>query len=660
VLECALAAAISIAALAIQWVMHPSLHPAPFLILWLAVLLAGWRAGWAPGLLALAITSIGADILFLLPVGSPSVSPRDLATVGMFVLIGLLTTKMNVVRLNALRTVREREEWLRTTLASIGDAVIATDREGRVQFLNEVAQNLIGWTAPEVIGRSIEDVFRIVNEATREPVENPVRRVLREGRVVGLANHTALVSRSGREYVIEDSGAPIRDADGAVIGVVLVFHDTTLRWREQKRKLMLGEASVALASSLDHEATLRRVAELAIPSFADWCVVHLEDGGVLRLAAAAHADPAKVARAFEVEQQSPHDPRVVAGVPHVVRTGTTQWMRDVPDEILVQIAHDDEHLRLIRAQGFRSFISTPLRARDRILGAITFVMAESGRQYDEGDVHFAEELARSAAMAVDNSRLHRETALAAEQAREAVRVRDEFLQIASHELKTPLTPLQLQLDAVQRALARQGIENDELNAKVATAMRQTMRLARLVESLLDLSRITSGRVVLERERLDLGGVVRDTAERFRPEARRVGTELIVHAVDEMTGRWDRLRVEQILSNLISNAIKYGRGGAIEIDAEASDEIVRVSVKDHGIGIEEEALGRIFERFERAVSSRHFGGLGLGLFVARQFAEAHGGSIVAHSRPGKGSTFTLVLPRQQEERAAASPDDVAPM
>jgi signal transduction histidine kinase len=285
-------------------------------------------------------------------------------------------------------------------------------------------------------------------------------------------------------------------------------------------------------------------------------------------------------------------------------------------------------------------------------------MAESGRQYDEGDVQFAEQLAQTAAMAVDNARLHRETALAADQAREAVRVRDEFLQIASHELKTPLTPLQLQLDAVQRVLVRSGIQNDELHAKVETATRQTMRLARLVESLLDLSRITSGRLALETERLDLGEMVREAVDRFRPEARRAGTELLVRADGEMSGRWDRLRLEQILSNLISNAIKYGRGRAVEIDADADAGVVRVSVKDHGIGIEEEAMGRIFQRFERAVSPRHFGGLGLGLFVARQFAEAHGGSIVAQSRPGEGSTFTLILPRDPENPPGTSPGNGA--
>jgi signal transduction histidine kinase len=150
-------------------------------------------------------------------------------------------------------------------------------------------------------------------------------------------------------------------------------------------------------------------------------------------------------------------------------------------------------------------------------------------------------------------------------------------------------------------------------------------------------------VELEIEPLDLAEIVRDVVERFRPEARKAGSELTVHADETISGHWDRLRLEQIVCNLLINAIKYGRAKPIEVEARVSDAAVRLSIKDHGIGIEKEALARIFGRFERAVSLRHYGGLGLGLFIARQFAEAHGGSIVAQSQPQVGSTFTVVLP-----------------
>jgi PAS domain S-box-containing protein len=238
--------------------------------------------------------------------------------------------------------------------------------------------------------------------------------------------------------------------------------------------------------------------------------------------------------------------------------------------------------------------------------------------------------------------------------RAAVRARDEFLQIASHELKTPLTPLQLQLEALARVLEKSAVSDERLAGKMDTAIRQVVRLSRLVESLLDVSRVTAGRIALEIEPLDLAGLVRDVARRFDGEARRAGSELSVLGDESIPGRWDRLRIEQIVSNLLSNAIKYGGGNPVEIATRASDGAVRISVTDQGIGIAKEALGRIFERFERAVSVRHFGGLGLGLFIARQYAEAHGGSIVAKSRPGAGSTFTVVLPLEPTAHSAVSP------
>jgi signal transduction histidine kinase len=203
------------------------------------------------------------------------------------------------------------------------------------------------------------------------------------------------------------------------------------------------------------------------------------------------------------------------------------------------------------------------------------------------------------------------------------------------------------------------MNNERLSAKLDTALRQTARLTRLVESLLDVSRLGAGPIKLDPEPLDLAELVRDVADRFRAEAHRMQSELSVHADERIMGDWDRLRVEQILSNLIANAIKYGPGKPIGIEARTSDGAVRISVTDHGIGIEQAAIERVFGRFERAVSARHFGGLGLGLFIARQLAEAHGGTVVAQSKPGVGSTFTIVLPVDAAIRTGARPDDRTP-
>jgi signal transduction histidine kinase len=239
----------------------------------------------------------------------------------------------------------------------------------------------------------------------------------------------------------------------------------------------------------------------------------------------------------------------------------------------------------------------------------------------------------------------------ASEAQAAVRVRDEFLGVAAHELRTPLTSLKLQLQLLYRQL-RQGATRDpeRMHRAVDSCERQTTRLSQLVDSLLDVSRLSRGRLELHPEALELGEVVRELVRRFETEARLAGVRLTVDAPHPVPGRWDRLRLEQVLTNLVSNALKYGRGAPVDVRVRDQGEHASVEVQDRGIGIAPEDAQRIFERFERAVSSRHYGGLGLGLFITRQLVEALGGHISLESHPGQGSTFTVLLPR-----ASPSPD-----
>ena len=442
---------------------------------------------------------------------------------------------------------------------------------------------------------------------------------------------------------------PVRDPRGRITTWVGSATDIDDQKRGAERASFLADASALLAGSLDPDETLRRLARLAVPRIADWCSIHMVDGAAPRPLIVAHVDPAKVAWAEELSREYPPDPAAPRGVHHVIRTGQAEVYPDIPEEVLVAAARDERHLELIRQLGMRSGMTVPLRARGTILGAITLVTAESGRRYDDADVRLARELAERAALAVDNARLYAD-------AQEAVRVRDEFLSIASHELRTPLTPLQLHVQDMLRRAEGEGPElpADKLAAKLDTVARQVDRLQVLVDNLLDISRITQHRLKVDYEEIDLAEIVREAVGRFGRTAEHAGVALTLDVPEPVLGYWDRQRLEQIVSNLLSNAIKFGAGEPVEVRLRAQDGVATLTVRDHGIGIAAEDQARIFERFERAVTSKHYGGFGLGLWIVRQVIEALGGTIEVDSEIGAGSRFTVALPQAIEDRVSVAP------
>jgi signal transduction histidine kinase len=247
------------------------------------------------------------------------------------------------------------------------------------------------------------------------------------------------------------------------------------------------------------------------------------------------------------------------------------------------------------------------------------------------------------------------------QLEEAVGARDALISIASHELRTPLAALQLHLDLMTRALLRQPEEEsapDRIMAKLGTFERQIGRLSKLIDHLLDVSRITAGRLELALEEIDLAAVVRDVADRFDDVLQRADCAVTVRAPDPVVGCWDKLRVEQIVTNLLSNAAKYGSGRPIEIEVGGDDETARLVVRDHGIGIPAEAQARIFERFERLLTGREAPGFGLGLWIVRQVVEGMHGQIRVTSEVGAGATFMVDLPRRPPADRPQRPTELA--
>lgn len=408
----------------------------------------------------------------------------------------------------------------------------------------------------------------------------------------------------------------------------------------EARVRLVADAGMALGESLDVEPALERVTHLVVRHMADWCAVDvIENEHVHRVAQAASGPGAGD------ERRAPA--RALRAVPpaHPLVTGRAVLVRDVSDPAAPDLRSllGEADVARLRALGVRALLCAPAGARGRVAGAIT--LASRTARWGSPEVSMAEELGARVAMALENVRLYRTT-------QEAVRLRDDFLSIASHELRGPLSTLQLAMQGIDSGVV--AAVPPPLGKALGLAARQVDRLSRLVDELLDVSRLRAGKLYVALEEVDLGAVVADVLERLGPALRHAGCPVEVDLPRGVIGVWSSTRLAQIVENLLSNAMKFGRGAKIEVRGEVSDGVARLIVRDHGIGIPADRLPFVFDRFERAVSPEHFGGLGLGLYIVRQIAQALGGGVRVESVEGEGSTFTLELPLAGPAASAHEP------
>ncbi|WP_437521746.1 AAA family ATPase [Sorangium sp. So ce726] len=482
---------------------------------------------------------------------------------------------------------KKSEALLQSIVDSSPAAIYVKDLEGRLLLINRRYEQLVRLPRARILGKKDHEIF--APEAA-DAFAAYDRKVIEADSPVDL-EEVVLVDDEPRTYL--SLKFTLHDAAGAVYAICGISTDITERKRAEMAERFLAEASRRLAADLGYEATLDAIAGVAVPELAEGAALYvLDDAGALQQAAVAADSPAKAARLRELAAPA-SDPA--------------------------------------------AYMNAPLVTRGRCLGVLSLMRTGATPRYTGADTPLVEELARRAAMALDSARLYRE-------AQQAVQIREEFLAVASHELRTPLTPLRLKLGMMQKKLATEVV-NPSLERMVAVSLGQVERIERLIEGLLDVNQIARHELDLDLAEVDLSALTRDVVSEFREPLSRAGCRLEITAGRPVLGRFDRLRVAQVLRSLLNNAIKFGRGGAIEVTVAERGDTARVVVRDHGPGIAPEDMERIFKRFERAVSSRSYGGLGLGLYIANEIVRAHGGTIHVSSEKGKGACFTVDLPRR---------------
>ncbi|MDQ1524931.1 MAG: hypothetical protein QOE47_2855 [Pyrinomonadaceae bacterium] len=513
---------------------------------------------------------------------------------------------------------------------ALGDPVTGT-----LEAINPAFARMHGYTVEEMRGTLLADTFA---PEERSRLAEHIRAVHEKGHHVYESIH---VRRDGTRFPVLSDVTAFRDERGEVLYRAANIQDITERKRAEEAALFLGDATTMLASSLDYNLTLESVARLAVPYVADFCLVHmLEDDGSIHRMIVAHQDPAREAAWREMQRRFPLDLNTPHTIAKVLRTGRPEMFSEISDELWQVVIRDPEEIRMLREFDIKAAMIMPLAARGRTIGSLTFISSESARRYGTDDLALAGELARRAALAIDNARLYR-------RAQEANRAKDEFLATLSHELRTPLTPI---IGWVHMMTGDQ-LDAADIKHGLAVIGKNSQSLSHLINDLLDMSAILSGKMRIDTLPVSLRAVVGEAIETVRPRAaeRNIQIELAPStAVTEDTlVSGDRTRLVQVFWNLLTNAVKFSPAGSrVRVTCELAGEAAHVRVEDEGEGITPEFLPYVFDRFRQQDMSttKSHGGLGIGLALVKSFVEAHGGAVVAASEgAGRGSQFTVSLP-----------------
>ncbi|MGZ5968194.1 MAG: ATP-binding protein [Polyangiales bacterium] len=635
--------------LAIQSAAWPFLQPFSWFLFVAGVFLSSWMGGLLAGFLA-TLTSAALVWFYFLPPAHVFAKhqPNYFVSLALFLALGVLFSVFQERLRRAERSSRVADESLRASEAKLAgifstafDAIISVDDDQRIVLYNSAAAQLFGYTREEVLGKPVTllmpDQFRSLHaqHVRRFAAGTETARAMsvRPGTIVGLR-------KNGEEFPAEASISKLDVNQRRLFTVVL--RDVTVQRRlerdlvkaldEQKLLASVGEM---LASSLDPTETIVRVAQVSVELMGDFLIVDMLEEGTLRRLKVAHSDPAQADLARALERLPPEQfqpPPVLSAL----ETKQTQlWREEIGDEVLRGHFPDADVRSLVKAMHAKSTMYVPLVAGGEAIGVMSFLSSKPDRHYDASDVRLAEEIARRAALALNNARLYK-------MACEAIEARDEILGVVAHDLRNPLSAIQLGAHVILSGLRPES--RGKLQGSVEAILRSAKRANRLIEDLLEMRRAQVGRLTLRREDISATQMLVDLVEAQRPllSAAMLALELdLPPALPNISA--DRDRVLQVFENLLGNATKFTpRGGKVTVGAFQQGDSVVFWVRDTGPGIPLDEVSHLFEKFWQ-VHDTDRRGVGLGLAIAKLVVEAHGGEIWAESDVGRGTTFFFTIP-----------------
>jgi PAS domain S-box-containing protein len=535
-------------------------------------------------------------------------------------------------------------------IAGMADGVMLVDAEGRTVFINPAGEKLLGRGEIGVPIFKQPDVYHLRNDNGERinPDDLPAAQALATGRAV--RDKTMLIERDGRSVAISMSATPLHE-DRHTTGAIVTFRDITERRRleeemqlQAERAQTLADAGAFFSSNIDPVWVTQAIAERVAEVLGDWAAVILKsaDSHELRVASIYHRDMASLGLAWSYIYRQP----LIAGegiIGQVVATGFPSLTTNIAGVVSEDTGYRVGTSQHANPMKLASLLILPLRTRREMLGAIVIAANDPDRVMTDEKLPLAEVLAERAALAIENAKLYTDQVEARRKVEDLSRLKDEFLSIASHELRTPVTSIKGYTQLAKTLIRENDLATSEEYLDIA--LDQIDRMSRLILELLDVSRIETGRLQIRRESIAWPNFVRDVVHRHHTAFSDRHFKVDVDG-DERVVNGDRDRLEQVLGNLLENAVKYSpEGSDISVDVDDRGDHVVTAVSDRGMGIPADELGQVFERFHRGrhVSSTNYGGLGLGLYITKQIVERHGGQIWVESREGQGTTFYFSLP-----------------